>query len=88
MTIERKSGSEKGMIRVGISVICSACGLRKCPRGRSQPPMIIMCNFECLGYRVEPLVGDLWPGETEDDFGYACGSEGTKLIARDEASDE
>lgn len=28
------------------------------------------CDSECDGYRKPPLVGDLWPGERREDFGY------------------
>jgi hypothetical protein len=38
----------------------------------------LMCNFECSGYYEEPKVGDLWPGETEEEFGYPVGSDGTR----------
>lgn len=56
--------------KIGVGVYCTTCGLRKCPRGRSAP-MIPMCNFECEGYSTEPLIGDLWPGESEADFGLS-----------------
>jgi len=36
-----------------------------------------MCNFQCKGYYEDPQVGDLWPRETEEDFGYPVGSDGT-----------
>jgi hypothetical protein len=62
--------------RVGISVHCVMCRQRKAPRGRSAP-MIPLCTFECPGYNLAPLVGDLWPGESESDFGYPCSANGT-----------
>lgn len=63
--------------KVGISVHCEVCGLNKCPRGRSAP-MIPMCNFECKGYAQEPFAGDLWPGESEANFGYPCSNKATR----------
>jgi hypothetical protein len=75
---ERESQLRK-MERVGVSVYCTSCGRRKAPRGRSAPAVLSLCNFECSGYDKEPKVGDLWPGERESEFGYPCGSEGTKL---------
>jgi len=38
----------------------------------------LMCDFECSGYYEDPNVGDLWPGETEEEFGYPAGSDGTR----------
>lgn len=70
-------------MKVGIAVYCTTCTHRKCPRGRSAPPVLVMCDRECPGYDQEPRVGDLWPGETEEDFGYPCGSEGTKDAPND-----
>jgi hypothetical protein len=29
-----------------------------------------LCNSNCPGYRNDPKPGDLWPGETEEEFGY------------------
>ena len=68
-------------MRVGIAVYCSVCHRRKAPHGRSVPYALAgslcsedMAEFECEGYRQEPLPGCLWPGETEEDFGYTiCG---------------
>ena len=34
---------------------------------------------ECEGYRQEPRVGDLWPGETSEDFGYPHSLDGTRV---------
>jgi hypothetical protein len=28
------------------------------------------CDADCEGYRLDPVVGDLWPGERREDFGY------------------
>ena len=70
-------------MKVGISVECAVCGRRKCPRGRSAPPELYMCQREiCEGYDKEPFVGDLWPGETEEDFGYPVSPHGTKEIRK------
>jgi hypothetical protein len=35
------------------------------------------CDMDCPGYYEEPHVGDLWPGETEEDFGYPISKDGT-----------
>jgi hypothetical protein len=64
-------------MKVGIAVYCGTCGHRKKPRGRSAPMGLHMCDYECSGYDQSPLVGDLWPSETEEDFGYPCSSNGT-----------
>lgn len=57
---------------VGIAVICSVCGLCKKPIGRSAPLETAnsLCDHECHGYLGGPLPGDLWPGETREEFGY------------------
>lgn len=59
-------------MRVGISVRCSICGRSKAPHGRSAPDAMYgsLCNSDCCGYDSAPLPGCLWPGETEEDFGY------------------
>jgi hypothetical protein len=66
--------------KIGVSVQCKTCYMQKCPRGRSAPPSIPMCDFECDGYNQHPLVGDLWPGESEADFGYPVSDNGTHLL--------
>lgn len=65
-------------MKVGIASYCSVCGLRKNPIGRSAPLEMAnsLCDFECEGYRQDPLPGSLWPGETEKDFGYPVGVDG------------
>ena len=63
-------------MRVGVRVYCSECGLMKKPRGRSQPLGMALCDHNCEGYDKEPYVGDLWPLETEEDFGYPIGPHG------------
>lgn len=65
-------------MKVGISVYCTVCCNRKCPRGRSQPLGLHMCDFECAGYDLAPKVGDLWPGETEEEFGHPVSADGTR----------
>jgi hypothetical protein len=56
----------------GAAVFCAECGQRKKPAGRSAPMEMAgsLCDDDCPGYRKEPRVGHLWPGETCDDFGY------------------
>lgn len=64
---------------VGIAVRCTVCHLRKKPHGRSAPMVMAnsLCDFECAGYDLDPKPGDLWPGETCEDFGYAHCHEAT-----------
>jgi hypothetical protein len=65
------------MGKVGIRVECATCGQMKQPIGRSAPMEGYYCDWECSGYREPPHVGSLWPGETDEDFGYPCGDVGT-----------
>lgn len=65
-------------MRVGIAVYCTVCGLRKNPIGRAGPVGLTMCDHECPGYRTDPLPGSLWPGETEEQFGFPISSDGTQ----------
>lgn len=55
---------------VGTAAYCAVCGQRKKPIGRSAPLGVSLCDDECEGYRREPLPGELWPGETREEFGY------------------
>jgi hypothetical protein len=57
---------------VGFSVTCTFCGRRKKPVGRSAPMEMAnsLCDNECPGYRQDPKPGQLWPGETREEFGY------------------
>lgn len=64
-------------MKVGILVRCVVCGNAKKPVGRSGPLDASYCDDECAGYRQPPFVGSLWPGETEEQFGYPVGSDGT-----------
>jgi len=65
-------------MKTGISVYCTTCGLRKKPVGRSAALEMAnsLCTFECPGYGQPPFVGSLWPGETEEQFGYPVGNVG------------
>jgi hypothetical protein len=67
-------------VKVGISVYCAACGLRKKPVGRSAPLAMAngLCDDDCPGYREEPKPGDLWPGESEEGFGYPARDAATR----------
>lgn len=67
--------------RVGIIVRCVACGRTKKPIGRSGPLEGGHCDDECRGYRGDPYPGSLWPGETEGQFGFKVGEDGTTLRA-------
>lgn len=60
------------MKRTGSYARCAVCGLNKNPRGRSAPLGMALCDFECEGYNQPPLPGDLWPGESAEDFGFPC----------------
>ena len=44
---------------------CAVCHRTKAPFGRSIPLEMAngMCSDDCEGYRMEPRVGHLWPGE-------------------------
>lgn len=63
--------------RVGVIVRCTVCGQNKKPIGRSGPLMASYCDDDCRGYHQNPKPGSLWPGESEADFGYPVGSDGT-----------
>ena len=70
-------------MRVGIAVECKVCHRTKAPRGRSVADAVwnSMCtDDQCKGYYDEPKPGDLWPGETEEEFGYAIGTNATKEV--------
>ena len=66
--------------KVGVSVRCKTCGINKAPRGRSIPFGSFLCGPDCAGFDQDPKPGDLWPGETDADFGYACGDNATEPI--------
>lgn len=58
--------------KAGVAVNCIVCGRRKKPIGRSAPLEMAnsLCDRECAGYYEVPLPGQLWPGETQEEFGY------------------
>lgn len=68
-------------MKVGVVVRCAVCGGVKKPIGRSASLGTSHCDDECPGYRLAPFVGSLWPGETDEDFGYPCSDEGTEPVA-------
>lgn len=65
-------------MKTGIAGYCAYCGLRKKPIGRSAPMAMAnyLCDFGCQGYHQDPLPGSLWPGETEEEFGFPVGTDG------------
>ncbi len=72
-------------MKIGIAVECTTCGMRKAPRGRSVPDALLggLCHDDysrmtCPGYWDDPKPGDLWPGETAEDFGYPCSDNATE----------
>jgi hypothetical protein len=69
-------------MKIGKSVYCQVCERRKKPIGRSAPIGMDLCDEDCKGYRKEPHVGSLWPGESEGDFGYPVGNDGVELRPR------
>lgn len=79
---------ESRTTRMGIPVKCAVCGQTKKPVGRSAPMGWSSCDDECKGYRQPPYPGSLWPGETEDDFGYPIGDAGTKRVPVKDEVDE
>ena len=62
----------------GYRAICGTCGRTKQPAGRSAPMDMVMCTpyhaiidpHGCPGYNTDPLPSNLWPGESEADFGF------------------
>lgn len=66
-------------MKLGVAVYCTRCGLRKKPIGRSAPLALAnsLCDDDCPGYRQEPIPGDLWPGETDKEFGFPVRDAGT-----------
>jgi hypothetical protein len=74
-------------MKIGISVYCAVCKQRKAPRGRSVPDAMWngMCTWDrCVGYSQDPVVGDLWPGETEEEFGFPVSVHGTRELTSQE----
>jgi hypothetical protein len=69
------------MSKVGIRIECAVCGQTKQPRGRSAPLSSSYCDRDrCLGYDQPPHVGSLWPGETDEEFGFPCSDVGTEPV--------
>ena len=67
--------------KVGISVECVVCLRKKAPRGRSVPIGAYLCEANnCSGFYAHPYPGDLWPGETDEDFGYVCSDNATRKL--------
>lgn len=60
--------------RVGSYAECAVCNRAKAPRGRSVGLAMqgSLCDYECDGYNAPPFPGDLWPGETAEEFGFPC----------------
>lgn len=72
------------MMKVGVTVLCTVCGHSKKPIGRSGPLGAYYCERDtCQGYDKEPFPGSLWPGETEEEFGYPVSAHGTKEASHD-----
>lgn len=67
-------------MRVGVQVHCTVCGHMKQPHGRSVPLGAYYCDGDCPGYKLDPKPGCLWPGETEEDFGFPICSRATKEV--------
>lgn len=65
--------------KIGSCVYCRVCHCMKAPRGRSVPYQAHYCTRECSGWDLDPRVGDLWPGESEADFGYPCSDVGIEI---------
>lgn len=69
----------------GIGVECVVCYRRKAPRGRSVTVEMAdsLCSHgNCSGYWASPYPGDLWPGETEEEFGYPVSPNATEHITK------
>lgn len=64
--------------KVGVIVRCAVCGHMKKPIGRDVALSAHYCDDDCTGYRQPPYPGSLWPGESESDFGYPVGDDGTE----------
>jgi len=66
--------------KVGITVWCTVCPRSKKPIGRSAAFAMAnsLCDRDCPGYLLDPQPGDLWPGETQAEFGYPVRDAGTE----------
>ena len=58
--------------KIGMAVTCRECGMIKQPIGRSAPMGTagLYCTTDCGGYWNDPKPSQLWPGETQEEFGY------------------
>lgn len=54
----------------GYKVTCAVCGVTKKPWGRSAPMGSYYCDSDCPGFSQAPLPSNLWPNESEADFGF------------------
>lgn len=77
--------------KIGVEVICRVCRHMKAPRGRSTSPLQAYClqpwpdgSDGCSGYEMDPQVGSLWPGETDEEFGFPCNDLGTRPLTPEE----
>ena len=81
--------SDSPMGRVGIAVTCARCQRMKKPIGRdARAGAGDYCTATwasaldgCEGYYATPFPGALWPGETEADYGYPVGRNGTREVS-------
>ena len=72
---------------IGTAVECRICGLRKKPRGRSAPLEMenSLCSYDCPGYDQIPHIGQLWPGETSEQFPYVTAADGSDVVEKGDA---
>ena len=70
-------------MKVGIGVCCAVCGHMKQPHGRSAPLGTYYCDGDCPGYDQDPKPGCLWPGETEEEFGFQICSNAVETVDYD-----
>lgn len=68
--------------KIGVHVWCKTCGRQKSPHGRSVAfeSANSYCDEYCEGYRKDPQPGCLFPGETDEDFGFTCCDNGTRPL--------
>lgn len=71
-------------MKIGIAVFCETCGLLKKPIGRDAPADSYYCTSDCRGYRDKPYPGQLWPGETDDQYGFDACDDATRVLTDDE----
>ena len=65
--------------KFGVAVYCTVCGAMKNPIGRDGGYWGNYCSMECPGYNKPPYAGSLWPGESEEEFGYPAGMSGVEV---------